>query len=107
MNQPTKEQMIEKIYEVIWCDYCDVMYDWLEKLGKYPVMIWDVLDWIIVEIWYNSNCNNEWVFETNYDSIRVLQIFHKRREKRKPIEDQSNECISFIYSQLPKNEPIN
>jgi hypothetical protein len=49
----------------------------------HDVMIWDVLDYFI--------------FQTISD-ITSEDIFNHRDEFRKPIEEQSEECISFIYS---------
>jgi len=57
----------------------------------HPVMIWDVLDWI----WFPKlNINRPFGVGT------FTKLLHFRTEKRKPIEDQSIECIDFIYSLL-------
>ena len=92
----TKEQMIDKIYEAIWetfnanyfwwdpvsHDYTSWYLKWLEdiwykrNLWKKPVMIGDVMDWY-------------WI---PYD------ILEHWDELKKPIEDQSDECITFIYN---------
>jgi len=116
-----KQQMIEKIYEVIadktlsfgcnilyhnrnWLDffqiitddkflvdnhkittvdYCIECEEELLKTIWHPVMIWDVLDWM------------DWNFNINW-------LIELRKEKRKPIEDQSTECIEFVYNLLDK-----
>ena len=49
----------------------------------HPVMIWDVLDYYRGESWVN---------------VGVLTILEKWNYKRKPIEEQSDECIEFIYN---------
>lgn len=65
-------------YEIIW----------------HPVMIWDVLDWIREK---NKNSSIEESYINNEDVIRL------RKEKRKPIEDQSDECVAFIHSLIPND----
>lgn len=120
---PTKQEMLEKIYEVIADKTlsfgCNVYYNPfknnvtvsyvsntdeiyfksadhnlkmyisdIEKIIWHPVMIWDVLDWreskcnIHAELWFD-----EWI-----------EIFWYWKDKRKPINDQSDECITFIFN---------
>jgi hypothetical protein len=76
-----RQWMIDKIYEVCWWDFCDVMCDWEKKRGKYPVMIWDVLEYVML----------------NYPSKIFNQIPYLFTKYRKPIEDQSIECIKYVY----------
>ena len=107
----TKEQMIDKIYEVIadktlsFGCLCIVdsmnpikyrMCRWDErpkteilKIIWHPVMIWDVLDWI--ESW-KSNSLQEFI------SDNITWVIQLWKEKRKPIEEQELSCISYIYS---------
>ena len=54
-----------------------------DKIIWHPVMIWDVLDYYRGESWVN---------------VGVLTILEKWNYKRKPIEEQSDECIEFIYN---------
>ena len=89
MTQTSREEMLDKIYAVIWWDYCDVMCDWLKKRGKYPVMIGDVLDW------YKKLPKAE-IYTDN-----IMVIVNAWKELCKPIESQDIECILFIYSLLP------
>lgn len=125
----TKQEMIDKIYEVIadktlsfGCmvkSYYDLRIEtisdkfWkkfilLETLSDYwnkedlldsfyiiwhPVMIWDVLDW---------GFENESLYNEKYD-FWIWEIFGFWKEKRKPIDNQSEECITFIYN-LIKDE---
>lgn len=61
----------------------------------HPVMIWDVLDWR--EIKCNINAKmwfDEWI-----------EIFWYWKEKRKSIDEQSDECIDFIYSLIEECQP--
>ena len=53
----------------------------LEKIIWHPVMIWDVLDM-------------EWIDDNDIIEY-IMDLFI---EKRKPIEEQSEECIKFIYN---------
>lgn len=125
----TKQEMIDKIYEVIadktrnmWCkiwryedEHSDkltiwtyinsyvpdeytcnprielfnwkiIVWDWdydYETIWN-PVMIWDILDWM-----WNA-------LAITPDDIRNLIL--EWEYKREKIEDQSEECISFIYN---------
>lgn len=63
---------------------------YIEKTIWHPVMIGDVL------YWYDSKYSlirNVWIIAT--DCFNVLELW---KDKRKPIDDQSEECITFIYN---------
>ena len=58
-------------------------------------MIWDVLDWIKKQINEDNISHSNW-----YDLVVKLGYRDETeswKELRKPIEDQSKECIDFIY----------
>lgn len=58
----------------------------------HKVMIWDVLDW-----WEKAdNINMRW-----YED-HLTPILSKRKYKRKPIDEQSDECINYVYDLLRK-----
>lgn len=73
--------------------------DWEEQIQDYnniynemeiiwhPVMIWDVLDWmeqrVTDVVWMPLFM---WIMQSTW------------KHKRKPIEDQSEECITYIYN---------
>ena len=91
-------------YDRWTCKKCwELTYEEDEKVYKneevvykqLPIMIWDVLDWI----WwwtYISECkNNYWYYEI--DKRAIVDITNLYTYKRNPIEDQSDECIDFIY----------
>lgn len=71
---------IKDIFKIIW----------------HPVMIWDVLDY------YDKNILNKFV-SISKSSIWIIttriceQIIILWGYKRKPIEEQSDECINYIY----------
>jgi len=154
----TKDEMINKIYEVIadktlsfWC-IAEYKYNGFQKLllciqsysiwNKYwtplnytnnpveidisemrkiiwhPVMIGDVLDWLEKDYTVDTKRIIPW-FELDKKSsedwkvsmIRMHyceQLWFERTYKRKPINSQSEECITFIYnlitSHVPKKE---
>lgn len=51
----------------------------------HPIMIWDVLDWI----------------EKNPQSYEAdFKVLHIWENKRKPLEEQSDDCIDYIYNLL-------
>ncbi len=115
-----KQQMLERIYEVIadkmlifWCKVESPSEDnapwiyindckvyWLDiervhtekdselKIIWHPVMIGDVLDWL------SKNHKNY------YDTQMI--ILRERSYYTKPINDQSDECIKFVFDLLPK-----
>jgi len=64
-----------------------------EKFEKYiiiwhPVMIWDVFEYQIENLWLNP-------VEFNYLDSKLLWIW---KHKRLPIEQQSEECINYVYN---------
>lgn len=130
MTKPTEEEMIDKINLVIankelsfWCrmimkdcdwDKHNVQYinedfvyyenwntwwyeeDWVEKIIWHKVMIWDVLDWIS-GFW-------EWGFTVWWDGVIDMWQWQWKFNFRKPIEEQSEECIEYIYSLIQEND---
>lgn len=101
-----KDNVNEKRKEEYYIEFCwwsgDCSYSYVKETMKiiwHPVMIWDVLDWI--------DKLNQWLWEDHikvWNSVRhkfdtkIKIIEDKRKEKRKPIEDQSEECIEFVYN---------
>lgn len=81
----TRDQMIEVIYEkiAIW----------------HPVMIWDVMDWTFEEkdYQYSLAYDDYWNARHEVDE-KIWELMRLREYKRKPIEDQSDECVTFIYN---------
>ena len=108
------QEKIDKIYEVIADKTEMVMWgkSWnfqaiLERPKDYPVMIWDVLDWIQNKIiwwdtwvWYFYERDVwDWVYLALTTSWYYANDLGKvRKHKRKPIEDQTDETIDFVYS---------
>lgn len=120
-----KQTMIDKIYEVVadktlsmWCYYFSEItrqqevYDWsiwsnyIRKIIGHPVMIWDVLDFI--DDWDFANMASQIyqqdrikIDDPDEDNITsIITILDLRKEKRKPIEEQSEHCIKYIYNLL-------
>lgn len=60
---------------------------YIEDIIWHPVMIWDVLDYI----------EDKWEYNWEMWDILALWIL-----KRKPIEEQSEECIDYVFNLLPK-----
>lgn len=87
------------------------MYSWNVSLNDiksviwHPVMIGDVLDWIyendIDQVELHQLIERKWK-DTNFtytpSSVMVIALW---KEKRKPIDEQSDECIKFVYDLLP------
>lgn len=57
----------------------------------HQVMLWDVLDRIESKLEDNY-------FLNFYTEDLIMDICNKRKYKRKPIEEQDENCISFVYS---------
>lgn len=85
---------------------------WIEALRSlsyefikiwHPVMIWDVLDWIEKEnnLW-DSIKEKIWIIK----KIRniSIDICNKWEHKIRPIEEQSDECIYYIYNLLTNDQ---
>ena len=96
-----------------WLDYVfttDIGIVWeADTIEGHPVMIWDVLDWIDKNCWWL--CRNidvedfAWSYWANDELGRILNNWYRlRTDLRKPIEDQSDGCISYVYSLIPEDE---
>lgn len=68
-------------YEVIW----------------HPVMIGDVLRYWLSHNLYNEKTNENW---WNKNAL-IIGLIARREKLDKPIDDQSDECIKFVYYRLP------
>ena len=77
-----------------WNDMTETNY--LESIIWHPVMIGDVLDWIDNKIWISNHEYEEFVI--NEVNIAILLW----GEYPKPIEEQSDECIDYVYSLIQK-----
>jgi len=62
---------------------------WIIKIIWHPVMIWDVLDYI------SNLLISNWEYLVLVDKNKILKLW---KNKRKPIEEQSIECIEYIYN---------
>lgn len=63
----------------------------------HPVMIGDVLDWIDKKIWI-SNCEYE---EFVIEEVNITVLLWG--EYLKPIEEQLDKCVDYIYSLIQKS----
>lgn len=86
-----REEQIKSIYEEI---AERINFDWLDWQSLVtrdlaPVMIWDVLDFL--------KHNSKWIEYKEYDKKRI-DILDEWDFLLKPIEEQSDECIEYIYN---------
>lgn len=65
-------------------------------------MIWDVLDWI--HKLYEEDVKRDEYMAEEYNERITIHLLNIWEEKRKPIDDQSDECIDFIYSLIKDGE---
>ena len=61
----------------------------------HPVMIGDVLDFL------STTMPRTYSAEANVYCDRVMKLTWVWKQKRKPINDQSDECVKFVYDLLP------
>lgn len=92
------------IYEDWTSSYVKLHKEYI-KIIWHPVMIWDVLDWVLTQTYISKEDQIRIIgFDTgNKDSTVYFyyNFIHMWEETRKPIEDQHRNCISLIYSLLP------
>ena len=70
---------------------------YVPKVIWHPVMIGDVLNWIDKKMGV-SNCEYE---EFVVEEVNVVVLLWG--EYLKPIDEQSDECIDYVYSLIQKN----
>ena len=68
----------------------------IDKIIWHPVMIWDVLDYIDSMEFKHSKDFMKWRKEQYPVIIDTFLIDWEH--KRKPIEEQSSDCIEYIYN---------
>ena len=114
----SREYKIKRIYEVIaWKKVIIVQDKWNDmwhrketrKEEYIPVMIWDVLDWIeinnIEEKQHEKIRQRKWEWtQYTYTPVNSM-ILALYKEKRKSIENQTDNCINYIDSLLATNQP--
>lgn len=93
--------MLANIKEIIW--EVEITRHWNRTK---PVMLGDVLDWIyendIDQVELHKIIERKWKdthFTYTPASVMVISL---RKEKRKPIDNQSDEIIKFVFDLLPK-----
>ena len=89
---PTREYMLDIIQKEIgsYIQHWWAIEWWWWKVYD-PVMIWDVIDRI----------DKTWNYLDESYNYTENTILRKRKEKRKPLSEQSDDCIRYIYSLLP------
>jgi len=85
----TKQQMLDEIYDKI-------IFDWKPFLFNKGWNIGNVLGYIdSLETWLDGKDKAQW--RTNV--FWLLTLWGK---KQKPIEEQDDECIEFVYNLIKK-----
>lgn len=92
----------------------------IKEVVGHPVMIGDVMDWIWDKRLYCYKCkklvnwrdvSDDWLWWEYYCDICnsgwlsdvVYGLYFDWEEKRKPIEDQTEGCINYVYSLIQKD----
>lgn len=101
----TREEKLEAIYDeidrtiVFFNQFGGIEFDWdWENYEFLPIMIWDVLDWI--EPYWRGGAQDTKFSKERKRKVDITLL--QWDNKRKPIEEQSDECIDFIYSLIKK-----
>jgi len=86
-----RQSMIDKIYEMIPRNNYSINL-WFDIL-----FIWDVLDWLVQ--WQVKRISTEWVFIIWdwYAKPYIDKVLWEWEYLRKPIEEQSDDCVRYIY----------
>ena len=82
-------------------NYEDIEFEWNKIKSAenkwHPVMIGDVFDYMFrCEDW----TRNEWIIDEVTEKLIMPQSKHQWWNKRKPIEEQSEECKEYVYNLL-------
>ena len=76
-------------FQISWAFFKDMKIIWK------PIMFWDMIDFI-------ENIFCLFVVRIKTDNIHILKLW---KAKRKPIEEQSIECIEYCYNLIINHEP--
>lgn len=92
MESPIHEKMYNKVIRNNRHFWQSTRLHRVEKIIGHPVYIWNVLDYNDQnQTWLDWKDKKEW---REINSV-ICMLWH---EKRKPIDDQSEECITYIHS---------
>ena len=69
----------------------------IEEIIWHPVMIGDVLDWI--EPYWSGHVQSVEFTERRRRKMNLVLL--QRDNKRLPIDEQSDECIDYVYGLIP------
>lgn len=79
-----------------WAWYFDFEIIW------HSVMFWDFISYLDETVWQDRLIDWEWKKITEgfdyYQTLKKISILWEH--KRKPIEDQSSDCIEFVFDNL-------
>lgn len=107
-----KEEMIKVIYEKIadktlnrWCKF---NHDWIKFTHSWDtnadeVILESIEEWTAYIIWHPVNiwdCLSYFNYKTIWVDYTTNDILKFWDNKRKPIENQTPECIEYIYNLL-------
>jgi len=96
-----RQQMIDKIYEVIW--YNEYIFKSTDSdcWSFYTIMIWDLLDKLnLIDYWL------WYVRWTDVDDKACDKLLLLYKKMRQPIEKQSDECVEYTYKLLKEQRLI-
>ena len=87
--------------------YNDFSSQWVVEIIWHPVMIWDVIAYLRKDYDTFVEWKPEWdtrhYWNGKYYKALLDKIIYTWELFRKPIEDQSEECIDYVYSLIQKD----
>lgn len=104
-NEPfyNEEEVANDFKQDFYFDENNEEKNWDLEIIGHPVMIWDLLDWIENDyLWFAKNKTQLNSLEMNMfiaktKDFNPSHIFEKWEQKRLPLEEQSDECVDFVY----------
>ena len=94
----------ENDYAMIPTEQDYYKYYSIKEIIWHPVMLWDALNWLDKKMdKISKEVMRADVFYQNV-YLNTSNLLNGWKKKSKPIEDQSDDCIYFIYSLIKKYE---
>ena len=102
----SRKEKLKRIYDVV--GFTRIWIYWHSVCSHKLCMIWDVLDWIeinnIEEKQHEKISQRKWEWtQYTYTPVNSM-ILALYKEKRKSIENQTDNCINYIDSLLATNQ---
>lgn len=98
--KPTKEQMLELIYEVVIPYNNHEMYVWGDFHSWKICRIGNILKYWLENCLYQPVIHEDWW----HRNALIINLVEKRKELDEPIQSQSDLCVKFIFDLISSNK---